>query len=94
MSRVSAKEQDVTNYDGGPAFPFGVQVKRLNGYGDSEVIERNEAGMTLRDYFAAMAMQALIQTPRADWPDDFNGQGVADCAYEQADSMLEERNRT
>jgi len=46
--------------DGGPAFPFGQKVIERS-YGLSpNVIEENEPGMTLRDYFAAKAMQAYI----------------------------------
>jgi len=47
-------------------------------------------GMTLRDYFAAKAMQALIQVYEKDSRDGF----VYDCvdsAYFFADVMLEER---
>lgn len=43
-----------------------------------------EAGMTLRDYFAAAAMQALA--PRGFEPDD-----LADRAYEMAEAMILER---
>lgn len=44
-------------------------------------------GMTLRDYFAASAMQGMIADP--------NGCGsvgtIAKCAYEYADAMLKAR---
>ena len=59
---------------GGPAFPHS----RLGSDAD---------GMTLRDYFAAKAMQAHL-----------NGSygahkiGVAEWAYAMADAMLKERN--
>ena len=59
---------------GGPAFP-------VNGYSP------DFNGMTLRDYFAAKAMQSLItvqfQTKQAQ---------SAETAYEWADAMLEARN--
>jgi hypothetical protein len=49
-------------------------------------------GMTLRDYFAAKAMQALIQR---DGDDSAYGsdmvKGRPDLAYEYADAMLEAR---
>ena len=43
------------------------------------------AGMTLRDYFSAKAMQALCQDPR------LNTQAVVLQAYELADAMIEAR---
>ncbi len=47
-----------------------------------------EYGMTLRDYFAAKAMQGVIATGRnTDW------QGIAEFAYDIADSMLKERQK-
>lgn len=43
-------------------------------------------GMSLRDYFAAQAMQAFIaQVP--------NRQAIVSLSYEMADAMLEERNQ-
>jgi hypothetical protein len=45
-------------------------------------------GMTLRDYFAAKAMQAHITH---DGSDNINEPGVARWAYEMADAMLAER---
>lgn len=46
--------------------------------------------MTLRDYFAAKAMQAFCSTEGAEkeLPDD-----LAAAAYEQADSMLRAREK-
>jgi len=47
----------------------------------------NETGMTLRDYFAAKAMQALISEPSLKATmDEF-----AHRAYQIADIMMEER---
>lgn len=43
-----------------------------------------EGGMDLRDYFAAKAMQALID-------DDVFFEDVASSAYEVADAMMEAR---
>lgn len=45
--------------DGGPAFP----VWELNGHGQPEM---TGFGMTLRDFFAAKAMAALIAEPVSD----------------------------
>jgi len=44
-----------------------------------------DRGMTLRDYFAAMAMQGI--QARVNW----GLEDVAELAYRQADAMLEER---
>jgi hypothetical protein len=49
-------------------------------------------GMTLRDYFAAKAMQGLIASPRVT-PDgrDATDTDYAKCAYLMADAMLKAR---
>lgn len=46
-------------------------------------------GMTLRDYFAAKAMQAIITNHKLEDCDDFV---VAANAYQLADFMMEARN--
>ena len=45
-------------------------------------------GMTLRDYFAAMVMQAVLTNHKLEECDDFV---VAKNAYQMADFMMEER---
>ena len=65
--------------NGGPAFPCE-NIRTPNG----GVIVSD--GMTLRDYFAARAMQTLLL---ADGTTDFNFR--ANEAYEMADAMLRER---
>ena len=52
----------------------------------------DEVGMTLRDYFAAKAMQGLIASPRGtpggrDATDTY----YAKCAYLMADAMMKAR---
>jgi hypothetical protein len=47
-------------------------------------------GMTLRDYFAAKAMQALCADP--DWRQDMLPNETASAAYSLADKMMEARN--
>jgi hypothetical protein len=47
------------------------------------------SGMTLRDYFAAKAMEALILEV-ADWK--YMPNEIANFAYAQADAMLEARD--
>ena len=63
---------------GGPAFPIA-----LANIG-------TEPGMTLRDYFAASAMQGYIA---AGLPSDSTYDDLAEKAFKAADSMLEERKR-
>ena len=65
-------EQMKTKNDGGPAFPHS----RLGSDHD---------GMTLRDYFAAKAMQAMIS---AEYAEQLNPLAWSMEAYEIADAML------
>ena len=61
-----------TKNDGGPAFPIGSTPEEWGN------------GMTLRDYFAAKAMQNYIC-------DDYTPDAIAKAAYEMADAMLKAR---
>ena len=67
---------------GGPAFPFPAYT-----YPNGE-INHGEGGMTLRDYFAAKALQGMLAE---------NGGGpmrnntLAEFSYEIADAMLKAR---
>jgi len=49
----------------------------------------DQAGMDLRDYFAAMAIQGLIAGHRA-----IDGYSCATAAYSFADAMMEVRDET
>jgi hypothetical protein len=60
------------------------------GYGPAFPAHENwriDSGMTLRDYFAAKAMQALLGNPEID------GEPIAysQLAYKYADAMLKAR---
>lgn len=48
-------------------------------------------GMTLRDYFAAQAMQALLSDP--NWREDMDFDETASAAYTMADRMLRAREQ-
>ena len=66
----------MSEHTGGSAFPL--------------VIDRGESiawdkGMTLRDYFAAKAMQAIVHEAEQFW------EGAATLAYQYADAMLKAR---
>lgn len=66
-----------TKIDGGPAFPW----LHTEGHG----------GMSLRDYFAAAALQGML----AGLPDEspYNSDVLAFNAYEISDAMLAERDK-
>ena len=66
---------------GGPAFPN----PRWEGWGSPQ------EGMTLRDYFAAKAMQAWMTGWATDRPSMLRADVMADKAYEAADAMLKAR---
>lgn len=77
-ARQKESEKDMTNVinDDGSAFPIVGQPQDVH-----------EIGMTLRDYFAAKAMQAWIS--RGDDSDSENA--IAKWTYEMADAMLKAR---
>lgn len=52
------------------------------------------AGMTLRDYFAAKAMQSLMHTQYVDMTYEGEPAAMAFEAYRLADAMLAERSKT
>ncbi len=68
--------------DGGFAFP----VWELNGKGKPEM---TGFGMTLRDYFAAKAMQSILD--QKDAHDGREYDSAAWMAYRMADAMLKAR---
>jgi len=71
--------------NGGPAFPNTVKIT------DEDFAELR--GMTLRDYFAAKAMQEMIDSARYTGLIGANGAqfDYARRAYEMADAMLRAR---
>ena len=74
--------------DGGPAFPV------MWGEGINP-----DSGMTLRDYFAAKAMQSIYSDPVIfeQWNGDEDllsfAEYAANLAYEMADAMIKERSK-
>ena len=65
--------------NGGPAFPLPHDVALVAGL-------QVACGMTLRDYFAAKSMQAMLTRPGS-----IDGKFLADFAYVIADAMLKAR---
>jgi hypothetical protein len=56
----------------------------FNGWG------KPEEGMTLRDYFAAKAMQGVLSRPTAGL---LNAEDIAPAVYMMADAMLKARGQ-
>ena len=89
--------------DGGPAFPVEMSWDdqgRMHQGAQTGIATAWHAGMTLRDYFAANVMQALIAHYGAYSEDsDFVGSdenvmdvtATSEYAYIQADAMIAER---
>jgi hypothetical protein len=78
---------NTTKDDGGPAFPLHLHMQGAEG-------------MTLRDYFAAMALQGLCANPNGPYsetnplvcgPDNRSTLDVAQESYDLADAMLAAR---
>jgi hypothetical protein len=76
-------EEEMSNEqeDGGPAFPF-VETDLVCG-------TRFDPGMSLRDYFAAKAMQAMLSIEQVHL--DHGETEIAVWSYQQADAMLKIR---
>lgn len=81
---------------GGPAFPQSGGFSNDGDPFDSK--DMGGAGITMRDYFAAKAMQALIPAVLqrceglgTEYPD--NNLGLAKAAYEVADAMISVRSQ-
>jgi len=74
---------------GGPAFPVSTRPMETEGeFGHQDSATTWQyGGMTLRDYFAAKAMQGLLACPLGDG----TKQDFARLAYEYADAMLKAR---
>lgn len=77
--------------NGGPAFPVSTMVEeRTAGYGHQDGPTTYQfGGMTLRDYFAARAMQGLMANKSN--PLHFNPEDDAAYVYRIADAMLKAR---
>lgn len=72
---------------GGPAFPMADPFAfSPANEGDAK---RLAEGMSMRDYFAAKALQGICA--HVDSWGCGNNSAVADCAYKLADAMLAER---
>jgi hypothetical protein len=77
---------------GGQAFPDFMRLQLLRQEGLSpemkETVYMQSSGMTLRDYFAAKAMQGMLAEGRTHLSET-----VAKASYEYADAMLKARDK-
>ena len=72
-----------------PAFPVADYDHQTFNPATVDEAKRQLSGMSLRDYFAAKAMQGWTANPL---PNDSSIQEVAEWAYRQADAMLAARS--
>jgi hypothetical protein len=74
---------------GGPAFPSGL----IDPSTPDDAVQSLHNGMTLRDYFAAKAMQGILSSDRYVGLIGVNRyeQRTAEDAYKMADAMLKAR---
>ena len=75
-----------TKTDGGPAFPLPVNDEQCRAR-----FESGYGGMSLRDWFAAKAMQGLLAAQIHGFNDNPANGPFASMAYEMADAMLKAR---
>ena len=73
--------------DGGPAYPNTVSALEWK-FGDPKAF----AGMSLRDYFAGMAMQGMLAHDDSP-PNEADARLWANVAYTIADAMIAERKK-
>lgn len=74
---------------GGPAFPHVADIVQMQG--DSAILKSfTQNGMTLRDYFAAKAMQAYCS--QYDYSEE-PPKKTAEYSYRMADAMLKAREQ-
>lgn len=89
---------------GGPAFPRPASVDPTQGtLPDGDRVIDPQGGMTLRDYFAASAMAAIVTNDafycrlidiveRGDCPYDRTQDAMAHAAFQMADAMIAARS--
>ena len=75
-------------HGGGKAFPHIAKHWDSDSGGYVESVDHHEAGITMRDYFATAALQALM----ADYHKSSKSiESFAEIAYAAADAMLDTR---
>lgn len=85
--------------NGGPAFPMATVTVLSEDGTPNECASITHGGMSLRDYFAAKAMQSTMLNDEEQkyWVQDYSpeeaAQFTAKRAYEYADAMIAERSK-
>lgn len=81
MTTNKPEEAMTTKTDGGPAFPLPVNNEQCRAR-----VESGYGGISIRDYFAAKAMQGICSAnPKATYEE------ISAFAYRMADAMLKAR---
>lgn len=88
--------EQVPKETGGPVYPGkAMDVFEMNERGQMELVY--SSGITLRDYFAAKAMQSIVLTEHYQkmgtptFKYEYIGTALAEDAYRVADAMLKAR---
>lgn len=92
----------MNKYDGSAAFPSTVNVNgdlHISGdlYMNAINLLNSRSGISIRDYFAAKALQGLIANPTefsVVLDEETVEEYAAKLAYQYSDAMLAERNKT
>lgn len=75
--------------NGEPAFPRPLSIS-TGAVGDQQILANEQDGMSLRDYFAAKAIQGICASgPGSQWSNDM----LACEAYSLADAMIKAREK-
>ena len=61
-------------------------MKNIPAFPSEHMATPQRSGMALRDYFAAQALQGIVNQSDTFWA------GAAQLAYQYADAMMESRN--
>lgn len=79
-----------------PAFP-ALKYETRDDHGQLIGEYASEQGMTLRDWFAGMALNGMLSyslhEQNGNWSCNADHEGRAKDAYAQADAMLEQRSK-
>ncbi len=90
IAGVNIRHHTEITGDGGAAFP-----KPDVWMPNHEQLSYGENGMTLRDWYAGMALIGILPSPRSEssgsFLDDYSHRQRAEFCYQQADAMLKAR---
>ena len=75
----------MTDKTGGPAFPMPMTMRTAE-----HIANEPEYGITMRDYFAAKAMQGMLAAC-SGWSEG-QQERLAKCSYAMADEMISARS--